>query len=134
MKGAHEKTATRDLLFELRTEELPPRTLLALSTALADGLVKGLDGAGVAHGRVQSFATPRRLGVLIKHCAEFAVERRVERRGPPVAASFDAAGAPTQAATAFAKSCGVAVEALQRLATERVRGWCFAASSLVRAS
>ncbi len=35
--------------------------------------------------------------------------------GPPVKAAFDASGAPTQAALAFAKSCGVEVSALDRL-------------------
>src|SRR5262249_33855471 len=54
--------SARDLLFELCTEELPPRTLLALSSALTQGVEKGIDDAGLTHGRVQSFATPRRLG------------------------------------------------------------------------
>jgi glycyl-tRNA synthetase beta chain len=43
----------------------------------------------------------------------------VERRGPPLAVSFDAQGAPTQAATAFAKSCGVAVSELSEHRTEK---------------
>ena len=34
---------------------------------------------------------------------------------PAVSAAFDAAGAPTRAALAFAQSCGTAVEMLQRL-------------------
>ncbi|MGO9994299.1 MAG: glycine--tRNA ligase subunit beta [Steroidobacteraceae bacterium] len=109
----------RDLLFELGTEELPPRTLLSLSTALADGLLKGIDTAGIPHGKAHSFATPRRLAVRIDGCADSAPDRRVERRGPPVASAFDAQGAPTQAATAFAKSCGVSVADLERLTTEK---------------
>jgi glycyl-tRNA synthetase beta chain len=111
--------SVRDLLFELRTEELPPRTLLTLSNALTDGMLKGLDAAGVAHGKAHGFATPRRLAVKVTACAEFAQDRRVERRGPPLAASFDAQGAPTQAATAFAKSCGVDVGNLERLTTDK---------------
>ena len=43
----------------------------------------------------------------------------MERRGPPLANSFDAQGAPTQAATAFAKSCGVAVDELSKLTTDK---------------
>ena len=82
----------RDLLFELRTEELPPRTLQTLSTALTEGIVKGLDTAGIVHGKVRGFATPRRLAVLVAACAESAPNRQVERRGPPVANAFDAAG------------------------------------------
>jgi len=111
--------SSRDLLFELRTEELPPRTLQALSQALTFGIAKGIDGAGVAHGKVHGFATPRRLAVWVEHLSENQPDRQVERRGPPLASSFDAQGAPTQAATAFAKSCGVAVAELSKLATEK---------------
>jgi glycyl-tRNA synthetase beta chain len=111
--------SAHDLLFELRTEELPPRTLETLSGALADGLVKGLDLAGIAHRQVRAFATPRRLGVLIRACADSAPDRRVERRGPPVSNAFDASGAPTQAAAAFARNCGVEVTQLERLVNEK---------------
>ena len=111
--------STRDLLFELGTEELPPRTLQILSAALTAGLTKGMDDAGIPHRKAHGYATPRRLAVRIDACAEVAPDRRVERRGPPVASAFDAAGAPTQAATAFAKSCGVAVADLERLTTEK---------------
>lgn len=111
--------AGRDLLFELGTEELPPRTLLSLATALMQGIVKGIDDAGILHGKAHSFATPRRLAVRIEACAEFAPDRRVERRGPPVSSSFDANGAPTLAAAAFAKSCGVQVTDLERLTTDK---------------
>ena len=109
----------RDLLFELGTEELPPRTLLALSVALRDGVLKGIDNAGIPHGTAHGFATPRRLAVRVEACAASAPDRQFERRGPPVSSSFDANGAPTQAANAFAKSCGVAVADLERLVTEK---------------
>ncbi len=83
-RGASGLMSARDLLFELGTEELPPRTLQGLSAALTDGIVKGLDGAGIAHGAARGFATPRRLAVLVRSCAERAADRQVERRGPPV--------------------------------------------------
>src|ERR1700733_7387653 len=111
--------SARDLLFELRTEELPPRTLPALSLALTEGIAKGIDGAGIAHGTVHGFATPRRLAVWVEHLGEHQPDRQIERGGPPLANSFDAQGAPTQAATAFAKSCGVAVEDLSKLTTDK---------------
>ena len=109
----------RALFFELGTEELPPRTLQALSAALEEGIVKGLDDAGIAHGDAHRFATPRRLAVRVDACAEIAADRQLERRGPPVTNAFDASGVPTQAASAFAKSCGVEVTALERLTTEK---------------
>ena len=108
-----------DLLFELATEELPPNTLLSLSTALTEGVLSGLEKAGIPHGKTQSFATPRRLAVLIRKLAEHQPDRQVERRGPPLANSFDAQGAPTQAALAFAKNCGVPITQLTRIKTDK---------------
>ena len=86
--------SSRALLFELRTEELPPRTLPALSEALTFGLAKGIDGAGIPHGSVHGFATPRRLAVWVENLSENQPDRPVERRGPPVANSFDAQARP----------------------------------------
>jgi glycyl-tRNA synthetase beta chain len=109
----------QDLLFELGTEELPPRTLPILSNALTEGLRLGLDAAGIPHGRVQGFATPRRLAVRVQKLAPHQPDKQVERRGPPLDRSFDAHGAPTQAAIAFAKNCGVPVAELERLETDK---------------
>ena len=103
-----------DFLVELGTEELPPKALLSLSDAFRDGLVSRIDAAGLAHGKVEAFATPRRLAVRVKRLALQAPEQKIQRRGPPVAAAFDKAGAPTRAAAAFAQSCGVALESLGR--------------------
>ncbi|MET0293017.1 MAG: glycine--tRNA ligase subunit beta [Steroidobacteraceae bacterium] len=106
--------STADFLVELGTEELPPKALLTLGEAFRDGIVSRLTTAGVAHGKVDLFATPRRLAVRIKRLAAEQPEQLVQRRGPPVRAAFDAAGAPTRAATAFAQSCGVELTALAR--------------------
>src|ERR1700688_1671394 len=111
--------SAHDLLFELFTEELPPRTLLTLSNALTEGVLKGIDAAGIAHGKVHSFATPRRLAVQVQILAVNQPDKQVERRGAPLQQSFDAQGAPTRAATAFAKSCGVEVGGLSELKTEK---------------
>src|SRR5271156_2993308 len=111
--------SAQELLFELGTEELPPRTLLSLSTALTEGVLSGLDAAGIPHGKAHGFATPRRLAVRIQKLAEHQPDKQVERRGPPLANSFDAQGAPTQAAVAFARNCAVSVSELSRLTTDK---------------
>jgi len=109
------KIERRDFLVELGTEELPPKALRDLERAFAAAVQTGLDQAGLAHGEIRSFATPRRLAVWVKRLATGQAEQNIKRRGPPVSASFDANGQPTRAAIAFAESCGTAVEALQRL-------------------
>ena len=111
--------SAHDLLFELGTEELPPRTLLSLSNALTEGLRAGLDGAGIPHGKIHGFATPRRLAVRIQKVAQHQPDRQVERRGPPLKSSFDTQGTPTPAAIAFAKNCGVSVAELAKLETAK---------------
>ena len=111
--------SARELLFELGTEELPPRTLLELSTALTQGVLSGLDAAGIPHGPAHGFATPRRLAVRVRGLAEQQPDKQVEKRGPPLKVAYDAQGAPTQAAIAFAKNCGVTVTELSALKTDK---------------
>ena len=106
---------TRDFLVEIGTEELPPKSLAALSGAFTDGIVAGLDAAGLPYGKVTPFATPRRLALRVARLAERQGDQRVKRKGPPVTAAFDGNGMPTRAATAFAESCGTGVESLSRV-------------------
>jgi glycyl-tRNA synthetase beta chain len=108
-------TAHRDFLVEIGTEELPPKALGTLADAFLTGVGAGLDKAGLAHGGLASFATPRRLAVRVERLAVQQPEQHVRRRGPPLSAAFDGAGAPTRAAQSFATSCGTSVETLERI-------------------
>ena len=107
--------SVRDLLVEIGTEELPPKSLLALSQSFADGLTAGLGAAGIRYGQVERFATPRRLAVLVRRVAERQPDEQQQRKGPPVGVAFGPGGEPTRAAIAFAESCGTTVAALGRL-------------------
>jgi glycyl-tRNA synthetase beta chain len=102
----------RDFLVELGTEELPPKALHTLERAFADGLALRLRDLRLKSGAIESFATPRRLAVLVRRLSLHQPDQQITRRGPPRKVGFDAAGAPTRAALAFANSCGVAWEAL----------------------
>jgi glycyl-tRNA synthetase beta chain len=113
-------SGSQDFLFEIGTEELPPKALLGLEHSLVGALGAGLDKAGLAHGELVGFATPRRLAVWVKGLAAEQPEQQLRRKGPPVAAAFDAAGQPTRAALAFAESCGTEVSRLERI--EEARG------------
>ena len=96
-----------DFLVELGTEELPPKALGKLSDAFRSGIEKGLKDAGLLHARVQAFAAPRRLAVLVERLETEQPDRAVNLDGPPLQAAFDAEGEPTQAALGFARKCGV---------------------------
>ena len=90
--------STRDFLVEIGTEELPPKSLLTLVSAFADGIAKGLSAAGIRHGAIEHYATPRRLAVRVRRLAEQQPDRAIEKRGPPLKAAFDARAALEAAA------------------------------------
>ena len=106
-----------DVLVEIGTEELPPKSLRMLSEAFAAELATELDASGLAHGAPAPCATPRRLAVLVPGVPGVQPDRDVERRGPPLARAFDENDKPTRAALGFAKSVGVEVDRLVRIET-----------------
>lgn len=71
-----------ELLLELFSEEIPARMQARAAEDLAGMLAKGLGDAGLEHGAVRQFATPRRLTVVIAELPERQADRTVERRGP----------------------------------------------------
>lgn len=109
----------QNFLVEIGTEELPPLALAELSATFAKGIEDGLAAARLDHGSVVTYATPRRLAVLVPLLAARQPDEELRRRGPPVSAAFDARGKPTKAATAFADSCGTNVQGLGRLREEK---------------
>lgn len=109
---------TRDLLIEIGTEELPPKALEGLSEAFSSAICGGLEQQEIAYNIATPYATPRRLAVLLKGVATFQPDREIERRGPALAAAFKD-GKPSPALLGFARSCGVEVEALSKLETDK---------------
>ena len=110
---------TRDLLIEIGTEELPPKSLQRLADAFLTGIRKRLTEAGLASTGMQNFATPRRLAVLIRDLYVVQKDQESIRRGPALKAAYDDSGNPTRPAEGFARSCGVSVEDLERLETDK---------------
>ncbi|WP_027965685.1 glycine--tRNA ligase subunit beta [Halomonas halocynthiae] len=106
------------LLVELGVEELPPSAIDSLSDAFAAGLKRGLTDAGVTFGQVTAHASPRRLAVTIDALADKQPDRDVERRGPALAAAYKD-GQPTKAVEGFARSCGVSIDQLIHLETDK---------------
>jgi glycyl-tRNA synthetase beta chain len=110
---------SKHLLFELGSEELPPKTLLKLSHALLAGIVQGLQSAELTFSSSKAYATPRRLAVFIGNLATKQPDKTVEKRGPAIQAAFSADGTPSKAALGFADSCGTSFEQLERLKTDK---------------
>lgn len=104
----------KPLLIELLTEELPPKALNQLGHAFADAIVEGLEKVQLVDGVVQyqTFATPRRLAVLIAHVESVQANQLVLKKGPAVAHAIKD-GQPTKALEGFARSCGVEIDNLK---------------------
>ncbi len=109
----------RDFLVELGTEELPPKALSKLSAAFTKGIVDGLKAAGLSHSAVRSYASPRRLALVVEALQEAQADTQIERRGPAVQAAYDNEGLPTKALQGFARSCGAEIESLETLETDK---------------
>ncbi len=107
------------VLFELGCEELPPKSLKTLRDALLSEVTTRLVSAGVPFEKINAYAAPRRLAILIEGIASHQPDRGEERRGPAVADAFKPDGTPTPAAIGFAKGAGVEVADLIRIPTDK---------------
>ena len=110
-----------DLLLELRTEELPPKSLDQLITSLVANMRTELAKAQLQFSDIQGFATPRRLAIVVTALQERQADQRIEKRGPSLQAAYDEQGNASKALLGFARSCGVEdLSALVR--TETAKG------------
>ncbi len=107
------------LLLEIGTEELPPKALLKLALAFANGIRDGLDKAELEFDEVNYFATPRRLTVMVTGLDTAQTDKEVLKRGPAIKAAYNDAGEPTPATLGFAKSCGVEISELETMETDK---------------
>jgi glycyl-tRNA synthetase beta chain len=118
---------TANCLIEIGTEELPPSALRTLSAAFEQGVLTGLSSAGLSFdaASVKSFATPRRLAILIPALELQQADKAVEKLGPAVAAAYDKEGKPSKAAEGFARSNGIAFDDLIKVETDKGERLCF---------
>jgi len=116
-------------LIEVGTEELPPRALRTLAQDFARLVQQGLSDAELGAQSVEVFATPRRLAMLLSDLPLQQSDRQIEKRGPALAAAFDADGNPSKAASGFARSCGVGVDELERRETDK-GSWLYYRASI----
>ena len=109
----------QDLLIEIGTEELPPKSLKRLATAFHQEICDALKDNDLDFIETSWLASPRRLAVIINQLDINQTDKQQQRRGPAISAAFDDDGKPTRATEGFAKSCGIAVDQLEKLETEK---------------
>ena len=94
-----------DFLLELRSEEIPARMQAKAREDLQKLFVGELGKAGIAAGRITTYATPRRLVLIAHDLPERTEPVREEVKGPR-------ASAPPQALEGFLRKTGLTREAL----------------------
>jgi len=109
----------QDLLIEIGTEELPPKSLKNLTVTFAEQMDLALKKEELGFSNTNWYATPRRLSLLITDLDVTQKDKEHQRKGPSLTAAFDKNQKPTKATLGFAKSCSVEVEELKKLETEK---------------
>ncbi len=109
----------KSFLLEIGTEEIPARFVQSGLDLLRDEISKLLADSYIDHGSMHGYATPRRLALLIEDVVEGQKDRVVESIGPPKKIAYDDNGAPTKAATGFARSLNIDVGDLKIVETDR---------------
>ncbi len=89
-----------ELLLELFSEEIPARMQARAADDLAKLLGEALKTSGLPYDAIRSFATPRRLTVVVDGLPARSAESCEEKKGPRV-------GAPEVAVQGFLKSAGL---------------------------
>jgi len=102
------------LIFEIGCEELPARFCEPALAQIEAAFAARAEELRLEYGNLRTVATPRRLTLLVDGLAEKQSDIQEERTGPPAQISFKD-GEPTKAALGFAASCGVSVDALERV-------------------
>ncbi len=91
---------TEDFLLELRCEEIPARMQEKARTDLAGLFEARLKALNLPFESIESYATPRRLALIVRGVAETTTAATEERKGPR-------ADAPAQAIEGFLRSTGL---------------------------
>jgi glycyl-tRNA synthetase beta chain len=103
---------TKAVLLEIGTEEIPARFLPGALASLKDIAASEFGRSKIGFGGVRTYATPRRLALLVDGVHEMQEGRVEEVFGPPQNAAFDENGKPTEAVIGFARSQGIKPEDL----------------------
>ncbi|ABV34627.1 Glycine--tRNA ligase [Shewanella sediminis HAW-EB3] len=108
-----------NLLIEVGTEELPPKSLRKLAESFLSNFTDELKKAELSFESAVWHAAPRRLAICVNQLALAQADKVVEKRGPAIAQAFDTDGNPTKAAMGWARGNGITVEQAGRLKTDK---------------
>ena len=124
-----------DALLEIGTEEIPARFLPGARRQLKDLAERQFADFRLSHTAIESFATPRRLVLLIRGIPAVGENRIIEVAGPMKSQAFGPDGRPTPAVEGFARKNGVAIGQLEERESDKgLRMFCVKKEAGVKAS
>lgn len=107
------------LLLEIGTEEIPARFIKEGLTLLKDNTSTIFNENRIGFSNIATYATPRRLAVVVKGVPAVQSNTVKEVLGPAKKIAFDEKGNPTRAAIGFANSQGIDITGLTSRATDK---------------
>ncbi|MEQ8212808.1 MAG: glycine--tRNA ligase subunit beta [Smithellaceae bacterium] len=110
---------SKELLFEIGTEEIPAAFLVKAVTDIEEITKKMFTEKRIPFSGVQVLATPRRLCLYIAEVGEKQEDQTIEKLGPAKKAAFDEKGNPSKAALGFARGQGLDISQLETVTTEK---------------
>lgn len=113
--------ALKNIVLEIGTEEIPSRFIPDALVSLRTGAEAAFEANRIDFKDIQTYATPRRLVLLITEASETQRAAVELLKGPPLASAYDEEGNPTRAALGFAKGKGVSVDDLREMEVGGVR-------------
>ena len=105
-----------DLLLEVLSEEIPARMQAGGAKELVRQVLSRLEAARLTFEKPETFATPRRLALLVRGLPAEQPDITVERKGPRV-------DAPQKAIDGFLKSTGLTLEDCEQRETPKGPVW-----------
>ncbi len=110
---------TADLLFEIGVEELPASYVPPALEQIERMARSGLEELRLSFTTLETYATPRRLAMLVRSLAGRQASHEEEVQGPAARIAWDSGGAPTPALIGFCRSKGVDPSSVRRVQTPK---------------
>jgi len=91
-----------------------------MMTSFGDNFEQALKEAKLGYETLSSFATPRRLAIIVKKLDAAQAAQVIDKRGPSLKVAYDDQGNPSKAALGFMASCGIDdISQLDELQTDK---------------
>lgn len=103
-------------LLEIGVEELPHKFIPSACIQLKDEFKKLLEAQGLPYSTIDTYATPRRLTVIIDGLVEKQPDITKSIKGPPAKVAYNEDGSLSQAGLGFLKKQGITEDNIEKVA------------------